>query len=118
MEFKGICLKQENVSFLHKNVKNFYISIFNLHGKTEAMEKMSLFLELVKVLLCILMVEKNILVVGEGSTQGLDSTTITTETKYPINFRKLEKKNCVNLDIKPYSLCLGNISKDFTLDNM
>ena len=91
MEFKGICLKQGNVSFLHKNVKKFYISIFNLHGQTEAMEKMSLFLELVKVLLCILMVEKNILVVGEGSTQ-IDSTAITTETKYPINFRKLEKK--------------------------
>ena len=92
MEFKGICLKQGNVSFLHKNVKNFYISIFNLHGQTEAMKKMSLLLELVKVLLCILMVEKNILVVGEGSTQGLDSTAITTETKYPINFRKLDKK--------------------------
>ena len=106
MEFKGICLKQKNVSFLHKNVKNFYISIFNLHGQTEAMEKMSLFLELVKVLPCILMVEKNILVVGEGSTQGLDSTTVT---KYPINFRKLEKKIVLILHYN------GNNSKNVSI---
>ena len=26
MEFKGICLKQDTVSFLHKNVVNLYIS--------------------------------------------------------------------------------------------
>ena len=26
LEFKGICLKEDSVSFLHKNVVNFYIS--------------------------------------------------------------------------------------------
>ena len=30
--------------------------------------------------------EKDILVLGEGPTQGLDDTTLTTEAKYPINF--------------------------------
>ena len=39
------------------------------------------------VLLCILMVEKKIILFrGEGLTQVLDNATITAEAKYPINF--------------------------------
>ena len=33
-----------------------------------------------------LIIKKDILVLGEGPTQGLDDTTITAEAKYPINF--------------------------------
>ena len=29
---------------------------------------------------------KDILILGEGATQGLDDTTLTAEAKYPINF--------------------------------
>ena len=29
---------------------------------------------------------KDILILGEGLTQTLDDTTLTAETKYPINF--------------------------------
>ena len=29
---------------------------------------------------------KNILLLGEGPTQGLDDTILTAESKYPINF--------------------------------
>ena len=29
---------------------------------------------------------KDILILGEGTTQGLDDTTLTAEVKYPINF--------------------------------
>ena len=29
---------------------------------------------------------KNFLIIGEGSTQGLDDTALTAETKYPISF--------------------------------
>ena len=29
---------------------------------------------------------KDILIIGEGPTQGLDDTVLTAETKYPINF--------------------------------
>ena len=29
---------------------------------------------------------KDILILGEGPTQGFDDTTLTTEAKYPINF--------------------------------
>ena len=35
---------------------------------------------------------KNILVLAEGSTQGLADATITAETKYPINFLESQKK--------------------------
>ena len=29
---------------------------------------------------------KDILIIGEGPTQGLDDTVLTAEAKYPINF--------------------------------
>ena len=81
---------------------------------------------------------KNILIFGEGQTQGLEDATITAEAKYPINFRELGKSlhyngsnsflfvNTVKIyqfrakdsEAKLYSICLGNISEDFTLDNM
>ena len=35
---------------------------------------------------------KDILILGEGPTQGLDGTTFTGETKYPINFTQSGKK--------------------------
>ena len=38
---------------------------------------------------------KNILVLGEGSTQHLDNSTITAETKYSINFTKSGQRFCV-----------------------
>ena len=31
---------------------------------------------------------KDILILGEGSTQGLDDTALTEEDKYPINFKQ------------------------------
>ena len=85
--------------------------------------------------------KKDILLTGEGPTQGLDDTTITAEAKYPISFTESGKifvlslyyngsnsfwfVNAVKMyqfktkdsEIKPYALCLGNISKDFTLNN-
>ena len=87
--------------------------------------------------------KKVIIVLGEGPTQRLDGTTITAEAKYSINFSRSQRKFCSCLHyngsnsflfinatkiyqfkaikaskIKPYSLCLGNISKDFTANNM
>ena len=35
---------------------------------------------------------KDMLILGEVSTQGLDDTTVTAEAKYPINFTKPRKK--------------------------
>ena len=85
---------------------------------------------------------KNILILGEGPTQGLDYTTLTAEAKYPISFTQPSKRFVLNLhyngsnsflfdnatklyqfkaknsETKDYALCLGNISKDFTIDNM
>ena len=86
---------------------------------------------------------KDILILGEGPTQGLDDTTRTAEAKYPINFTqpqpnkrfvlsvhynrsnsflfvnatKLYQFKAKDSEIKDYALCLGNISKDFTINN-
>ena len=35
---------------------------------------------------------KDILILGEGSTQGLDDTKLTAEAKYPIDFTQLGKR--------------------------
>ena len=40
---------------------------------------------------------KNIVVLGEGPTQGLDDTTLTAKTKYPINFTESGKKFVLSL---------------------
>ena len=86
---------------------------------------------------------KDILILGEGPiTQGLDDTPLTVEAKYPINFTKSGKRFVLSLhynernsflfvnatkvyqfkaknpEMKDYALCLGNISKDFTIDNV
>ena len=37
--------------------------------------------------------KKDILVLGEGPTQGLDETTITAEAKYYINFSSLKENS-------------------------
>ena len=36
--------------------------------------------------------ERDILILGEGPTQGLDSTIFTAEAKYPINFTQSGKR--------------------------
>ena len=85
---------------------------------------------------------KEILILGEGPTQGLHDTKLTAEAKYPINFTQSEKRfvlglhyngsnsflfvndtkiyqfKAKNTEIKDYTLCLVNISKDFTINNI
>ena len=85
---------------------------------------------------------KYILILHEGTTQGLDNITFKAEATYPIDFTESEKRFVLSLHyngsnsllfvnatkiyqlkaedskIKPYPLCLGNISKCFTIDNM
>ena len=85
---------------------------------------------------------KDVLILGEGPTQELDDTTLPVEAKYPINFTQLGKRFVLSLhyngnnyflfvnatkiyqirakdsDIKNHTLFLGNISKDFTINNM
>ena len=85
---------------------------------------------------------KYILILGEGSTKGLDDTTLTAEVKYHINFRqsgkgfvlslhcsgsnsflfvnavKVYQFKAKNSEIKDYALFLDNVSKDFTINNM
>ena len=40
---------------------------------------------------------KNILVFGEGPTQGSDNATITAEAKYPFNFTESGKQSVLSL---------------------
>ena len=63
----------------------------------EAMEKMSLLLELIIVLVYILMAEKNTLVLGEGPAQDLDQAAITAGAKYLVNFTESGKKFVLSL---------------------
>ena len=82
---------------------------------------------------------KDIIILGEGSTQRLDDTTLTAEVKYPISFTQSGKRFELSLhydgnnrflfadatktyqfkakdsEIKDYALCLGNFSKIFQL---
>ena len=79
---------------------------------------------------------------GEGPTQGLHDTTLTAEAKYLINFTQSGKKivprlhyngsssflfvNATNVnqfkakksEAKDFALCLDNISKYFTINNL
>ena len=85
---------------------------------------------------------KDILMLGEGSMQGLDDTILTAEAIYTINFTQPNKRFVLSLhyngsnsflfvnatkiyqfkakdsEIKKYPLCLGNIWKDVTANNM
>ena len=85
---------------------------------------------------------KDIFILGEVPTQGLDDNTLTVEAKHPNNFTETRKRFVLSLhyngsnsflfvnatkiyqfkakdsEIKDYALCLGNISKDFTINNM
>ena len=76
--------------------------------------------------------EKDILILGEGQTQGLDDTRLKAAAKYPNNFTQRRKSLHYNAsnnflfvnaakifqfkakgsEIKDYTLCLGNISKE------
>ena len=85
--------------------------------------------------------KKNILVLGKRPTQGLEHT-LTAEKMYSINFTVTNRKFCLSLhyngansylfvngkeiikfkakdsEIVASPLCLGNISKDWSVDNM
>ena len=85
---------------------------------------------------------QDVLILGEGTTQVLDDTTLTAEAKYPINFTQPRKRFLLSLyyngsnsfvfanarkiyqfkakytEVKNYALCSGNISKYFTINNI
>ena len=85
---------------------------------------------------------KDILILGKSPTQGLGEHSLTAEKMYSINFTDHRKKCCLSLhyngvnsylfvngteiikfkakdsEIVASPLCLGNISKDWSVDNM
>ena len=86
--------------------------------------------------------KKNILVLGQDFVQGINDATIYAEKMYLINFTENNRKFCLSLhyngansylfvngieiykfktkdsEIVVSLLCLGNISNDFSIDNM
>ena len=87
--------------------------------------------------------KKDILILdNKGPTRGLDDTTLTTEKEYSINFSEQHKKFCLSLhynglnkhvfingvelfkfeaknsEINTAPLCLGNVLKKVSVDNM
>ena len=86
--------------------------------------------------------EKDILILGKVPTQGLGEHSLTAEKMYSINFTVTRKKFCLSLhyngansylfvngteiykfkakdsEILVGPICLGNISKDWSVDNM
>ena len=86
--------------------------------------------------------KNNNLVLGKDFVQGINDTTIYAEKLYKINFTEKNKRICLSLhyngansylfvngteiykfkakgtEIVASPLCLGNISKDFPVDNM
>ena len=97
-------------------------------------------MEQIWVLLVILIIKKDILALGKGPTQGLEHT-LTAEKMYLINFTVTRKVFCLSShyngansylyvngtemvkfkakdsQIVAPQLCLGNISKDWSVDN-
>ena len=97
---------------------------------------------------------KDVLILGEGPTQGLDDTKSTAKAEYPINFTQSKKRfvtqfrkrffkqsrkslhykesnsflivNATKVyhfkakdpEINDYKLGLGNVTKDFTINNI
>ena len=85
--------------------------------------------------------KKDVLILGKGPSQGLEHT-LSSEKMYLINFTEHNKKSCLSLlyngansylfvngkeihkfkakdsEIVATPLCLGNISKDWSVDNI
>ena len=88
-----------------------------------------------------MIIKKDILILGKGPTQGLEST-LTTEKMYSVNFTVTKKQFCLSLHYNGANsylfvngtgiykfkakdsqtvasqLCLGNISKFWSIDSM
>ena len=94
----------------------------------------------------LIIIKKDILLLGKGPMQGLDDTILTTEAEYSINFNEWGKKFCLSLHytessiylfvtllvinlficyqfqakdskLNTYPVCLENISKDVSNDS-
>ena len=98
-------------------------------------------MEQIRVLLYTLIIKKDILIFVKGPTQGLEHT-LTAEKIYSINFTVTRKRFSLSFhyngtksylfvngteiyklkakdsEIVATPLCLGNISKDWSVDNM
>ena len=113
------------------------------HFQILIVAKISLLLELIWAHQFILITKKDILIIDQSPTEGLDDTTLTGEAQYSINFSRSNREFCLSVhykykgsnrflfvnttkiyqfrakdsEIKRYPLCLGEISGDFSSNN-
>ena len=55
--------------------------------------------------------KKDILILGKGPTQGLDSTTLTAEAKYSVNFSRANRNICLRLHYNGSNIFFVNATK-------
>ena len=118
LTFKGTCLKQRNATYTPHNRINFFIvcewnswprdldSGYDIGFNTRmefSLPDGSVGKNVIIFGVNISSFEhidnkgKDILILGEGPTQGLDDTTLTGETQYSINFTRPNIKFCSSL---------------------
>ena len=138
LAFKGSCLKQHKAPFTANNVVNLYIVYeLDIWSHDELIFRADISSSVYAN-----NKNKKALILSKGETKGLDNTSLTAEAKYSINFSRSQGKFYLRLhhngrnsflfanatkihqfkakdsETKRYPLCLGNISKDFSVDNM
>ena len=187
LEFRGSCLKQDKITFNHREIVNIYIvyEIDKIYTKTHPTQVNCLFgaISITKnadidkneysgygigfdrtgiylqpdgsfgrnaIIFGVDMNSsihvdnkgKDILILGKGPTQGFGEHSLTAKKMHSVNFTDHRKKCCLNLHynvansylfvnsteiikfkakdskIVASPLCLGNISKDWSVDNM
>ena len=127
VDFRGSCLKQDKITFNYGKIVNIYIvyELNKLYSKATPDNQ-----------------EKDILVLGKGPVQGLGEHSLTAEKMYSVNFTDNGDKHCLSLhhngansylfvngkeiikfkakdsEIVATPLCLGNVSKDWSVDNL
>ena len=143
VKFTGSCLKQPRISYTHGKVVSIYI-VYELGASSSHINDSTLR----NCLFSAVTLTKNADIdkygysgFGNGPTQGLEHT-LTAENMYSINFTVTKKKFCLSLhcngansylfvngteiykfkakdsEIVASPLCLGNILKDWSTDNM
>ena len=127
VDFRGSCLKQDKITFNYGKIVNIYIvyELNKLYSKATPDNQ-----------------EKDILVLGKGPVQGLGEHSLTAEKMYSVSFTDNGDKHCLSLhhngansylfvngkeiikfkakdsEIVATPLCLGNVSKDWSVDNL
>ena len=110
VEFKGSCVKQVKVTFTPNNVVNLFI-VYELDRWSK---DLNADLTLKDFLFGAVKFTKN----AVPDKYSYSRYSIGFDSRSHFLYRKIYQSNAKNSAIEPYALCLGNISKDFTANDM